>query len=409
MSASDPSSRHPVLRDETLRLQELEACQILDTDPEPAFDDLVDLAAEVANVPIALVSLVDAQRQWFKARLGLEATQTPRDVAFCAHAIAGDGAFIVSDARQDSRFTDNPLVCGHPNVVFYAGFPLQSEGQRLGTLCVIDYEPRELRPRQLQALQKLKRQVEAQIQLRKRVRELDETRESLAEKCSQLEHIVSSISHDLQEPLRTVDSFIRLFLEEHGTDLHGEARQYLDFAAEGARRGKSMIDSLLEFWRARSTKQATSVNLEVVADEVCMDLSAVIGQTRAVISAKPLPTIVGHGPLLRQLLQNLIANALKYRSSAPPMVDVLCEQQGARWVLSVVDNGAGIPKDRLDHIFDPFYTSDARGANGSGMGLAIAKRIVQVHGGDIWVERTGMGGTTFQISLPIIREPEIAA
>ncbi len=390
-------------------MSELRACQVLDTEPEPGFDDVVVLASQVAATPIALVSLVDSDRQWFKARVGLEPQQTPRDVAFCAHAILRDEPLIVPDARQDERFQDNPLVTGPPHVISYAGFPLRSGQHRLGTLCVIDHVPRKLKPQQVDVLRRLARQVEAQLELRRSVHELRLAREQLADKCSELEHIVSSLSHDLQEPLRTVDSFIRLFMAEYGARVEGEARQYLEFAADGARRGRSMIDSLLAFWKTRGTTKPGQVDLTELLDEVRLDLGAVVNREQAVIAGEELPNIVGHRPLLRQLLQNLLSNALKFRSAAPPVVRVSCAQEDRRWLLSVSDNGAGIDGDRLERIFDPFYTSDSSGSRGTGMGLAIAKRVVQVHGGDIWVAETGKTGTTFAISLPVVRSSEVAA
>jgi PAS domain S-box-containing protein len=150
------------------RLAALEGYAIMDTAPEQDFDDLVRVAAQVCGVPIALVSLVDSERQWFKAALGIEARQTPRDIAFCAYAIQHRGVFMVEDATKDARFANNPLVTGETGVRFYAGEPLETpEGLPLGTLCVLDTEPRSLTPDQLFALKTLARQVASQLELRK--------------------------------------------------------------------------------------------------------------------------------------------------------------------------------------------------------------------------------------------------
>jgi len=149
------------------RLAALERAEILDTPPEAPFDTVAQLAAPICEVPIALVSLVDRDRQWFKAKVGIAVSETPRELAFCAHAIHGDVPLIVRDALTDARFSDNPLVVGDPNIRFYAGVPLHGDdGSSLGTLCVIDRVPRELTPKQLQALDMLARQASTEIRLR---------------------------------------------------------------------------------------------------------------------------------------------------------------------------------------------------------------------------------------------------
>lgn len=154
--------------DESERLAALRSTHILDTPAESGFDELVELAVTICDTPIALVSLVDEHRQWFKARVGLDATETPREVAFCAHAILDVEPFVVPDARVDPRFADNPLVTGAPNVVFYAGMPLTAGGgSALGTLCVIDRVPRELTEAQLRALRVLGRAASAQLEARR--------------------------------------------------------------------------------------------------------------------------------------------------------------------------------------------------------------------------------------------------
>src|SRR5215469_13975959 len=167
-----------IATNEAKRLKVLWQYDVLDTVPEEVFDDLTELAARICEAPIALISLVDENRQWFKSKVGITLNETSRDISFCAHAIKQHDLFIIPDATQDLRFAKNPLVTSDPKIRFYAGAPLITpDGHALGTLCVIDKVPRELRPEQKQALRVLARRVMTQLELRRHARELAEARQ----------------------------------------------------------------------------------------------------------------------------------------------------------------------------------------------------------------------------------------
>jgi len=229
----------PIPPKEAARLEALRRYHILDTVPEEAFDDLTFLAAYVCGTPIALVSFVDQNRQWFKSNVGLTATETSRDVSFCAHAIDGRDLFIVRDALADDRFAANPLVLGEPNIRFYAGAPLISpEGHALGTLCVIDNVPRDLTEEQKQALRALGRRVIAQLELRRHVAQLEKTireRERAEQEIRLLQDITMAVgeARDFPSALQVV---LRKVCQTTGWVYGGAwvpspTESYLEFAA----------------------------------------------------------------------------------------------------------------------------------------------------------------------------------
>lgn len=180
----------PIVKSEAQRLKVLWQYDVLDTVPEEVFDDLTELAARICEAPIALISLIDEDRQWFKAKVGVSLSETSRDISFCAHAIKQQDLFIIPDATQDARFANNPLVISDPKIRFYAGAPLITpDGYALGTLCVIDKVPRELRMEQKQALRVLARHVMTQLELRRHARELSDAHEAKAATNEELEKL----------------------------------------------------------------------------------------------------------------------------------------------------------------------------------------------------------------------------
>ena len=189
---------------EKARLEALRRYKILDTDPEEAFDDLTILASHICETPVAMISMIDSDRQWFKSKHGLKVSETPRAVSFCAIAIQQPDLFVVPDASKDPRFSSNPFVVSDPKIRFYAGAPFtSSDGHPLGTLCVVDMVPRELTPSQETALVALSRQVQAQFELRKNLIEL---RAVLAER----DRAEAERDRTIMELQRTLDHVQRL-------------------------------------------------------------------------------------------------------------------------------------------------------------------------------------------------------
>lgn len=180
----------PVPNNEEKRLKVLWQYEILDTVPEEVFDDLTDLAARICGVPMAMISLVDEDRQWFKSKIGISHAETARDMAFCPHAILQKGLFIIPDATKDARFARSPLVTSEPKIRFYAGAPLVTpDGYALGTLCVLDKVPREMTADQQEALLLLARLVMTQLELRRHSKELAQARAGQNKVSAELEKV----------------------------------------------------------------------------------------------------------------------------------------------------------------------------------------------------------------------------
>ena len=242
------------------RLASLHALNVLDTPTETEFDQLVHLAAEICGTPISLVSLVDDHRQWFKASVGMDVRETPRDISFCAHAIQQPELFVVENAIEDRRFSDNPLVTGDPSIRFYAGMPLETpSGHKIGTLCVIDTVPRTLRKSQETALKVLASQVQARMDLRLKHRALQM---ALAEK----ERVAAD--------LRRSESLFRLFMNNSPfmSYIKDSAGRYLFYNAQMANRFNVSMNEWLglddfSIWPEELAKVFREHDLEVLASD----------------------------------------------------------------------------------------------------------------------------------------------
>ena len=195
----------PLPKNENDRLSSLKELEILDTAIEESYDEITKLASEICETPIALVSLLDETRQWFKSHHGLDAESTPRELAFCGHAILEEDIFEIQDSREDDRFHDNPLVTGAPNVIFYAGTQLKTpDNLNLGTLCVIDNQPRELNDFQKRALKTLGNQVSSLFELRRNLNRLSKAKAKEAALA-----LAVTYSHEINNPLTIVAGNLR--------------------------------------------------------------------------------------------------------------------------------------------------------------------------------------------------------
>jgi two-component system CheB/CheR fusion protein len=218
---------------------------------------------------------------------------------------------------------------------------------------------------------------------------------------AELQQMAFVASHDLQEPLRTVASFARILSDRYGSVLDQDGNEYLGYVTEGVRRMQALVTGLLAYSRVGTQGvEFESVDLNQIVDAAAEGLGEVITESGAMIRNESLPVITGRSVQLIQVFQNLISNAIKYRSGKPPDITISAVERPQAWEIAVADNGIGIPHDQFDRIFGLFKRLHGRDVPGTGLGLALCRRIVEAHGGHIWVESEPGRGSTFRMVLP---------
>lgn len=386
------------------RLKNLYSYKILDTIPESDYDDITRLAAQICDVPIALVSIVDDKRQWFKSHFGLDATETPKEYAFCTHAISqAENIFIVEDSRKDKRFHDNPLVVGKPEVIFYAGVPLKSSnGLALGTLCAIDNKPNKLSHRQIETLKILSRHVMNLLDLRKNTHLLVENFKDLEEKNIELERFAYVAAHDLKSPLHNISNLTEMFVLDNKEKLDYNGLQLLNLLMDSVEQLSVLVDGLLEYSRSDSILEhrKEEVNLEDLINGLIKFFSA---EHNTIINLNTsLKTIRVNKIALDQILLNLLANAIKYNDKKIVQIEILADKTDTHYTFSVKDNGPGIApefQEKIFLIFKKLSKSDKYGKSANGIGLATAKKLAEKLGGEISVKSALGKGATFTFTL----------
>ena len=379
---------------ESRRLRALRDYAILDTPQEAVFDDVVQLASLFCDTPIALVSLVDAERQWFKAEVGLGLRETPLEASICAHAILEQDLLMVPDTLGDPRFRENPLVAGEPGLRFYAGALLKSpDGMPVGTVCVLDTRPRELTPGQLDGLRRLARQVMNQLELRRIVRDAQRTE-------GRLTGLIAAAGHDVKAPLRSAN---------HALDrIQRVFPAAVDLCAKGTRALAGVDRQLTQLLAVASTGAQIDPTVTTDLGEAFAVLSSLWtsdARRRGISLSLPPVILKVRGPeaLIETLIGNLLSNAMKY-TPAGGNVTVTVQDGGDHVAVTVADNGVGIAPDRQGAIFDAFRQVDPD-AEGLGLGLWIVGQIAATLQATVEVQSEPGQGSRFTVRLPKANRP----
>lgn len=385
------------------RLKELKSYSILDTLPESDFDDLTTIAAEICGTPISLISLLDDKRQWFKSHHGLDAIETPKEYSFCGHVINQDDLFVVSDARLDERFHDNPLVTGYPYVVFYAGVPLVGDNNLpLGTLCIIDHNPRSLDQSEIKSLKALSNQIMNLFKLRRNKQLLEKAYAELEEKNQELEQFAFIAAHDLKSPLIGILGMAKLFFEDYGSKIDAEGHKMLELILSSAERLKELIDGLLEYSRSESLlkEEKSRIDLKSLINDM-IGLFTFYNELEINLNSS-INEIFANKTAIDQILINLITNSIKYSDKDKVKIEIEITEDETSYMFSVQDNGPGIALNHQEKIFEIFRIiagKDKFGKTGNGIGLATVKKIIEKLGGNIMVESELGKGAKFIFTI----------
>jgi len=400
------------------RLCALHSYEILDTEPDPAFDSLAQLATRLLRARMALITLVDVERQWFKARVGCEVQESPRKLSYCAHALLNPTELlVVPDARLDPKFSGHPLVGQPHGICFYAGAPLvDRDGFALGTLCVIDSVPRAITDDERADLRMLARLVVDQLELHRSLRRLGQAHE--AEKRAAAEHIeaarvkslfYATLTHELRSPLTGIIGYAEMLQD---TKLEpSKVSRCSQSILSGSRHLLQVVNELLDLAKAEAGKiqiELVTIDMQELLDEVeqfanikCEEKNISFRVSRS----DSVPDSIESDPTrIKQVLFNLLSNGIKFTGAGT--VELAINYRDTELSFAIHDSGIGLSQDQVSRIFEPFSqaeSSTTRKYGGTGLGLAVSERIAESFGGTLSVVSALGRGTTFTFALPAPR------
>ncbi|WP_423147823.1 GAF domain-containing sensor histidine kinase [Rubrolithibacter danxiaensis] len=384
---------------ESERIEALRHYNILDTPPDGSFDRITRLASKLLDVPIAIVSLVDTDRIWFKSRYGIDASQIDRDPGLCASAILSGEVYLVEDAAKDPRTLANPLVAGEFGLRFYAAAPLKTkDGYNLGTLCIIDKNPRHLTEFQKEILQDLADTVMDQMELRLAIRTTI-TRQN---------QILYITAHDLKNPLTTIPVRADLIKRKKGDP--DSIDLLCDQIKEAGIKMSRTINELLEAASLEAGKvklRSEKLDLADLARQVVIANQSLAENKyqKLNLTIEDELWVIGDKSKMAEILDNLINNAIKYSPNGKDIL-VKVSSRDRKAIIEVKDEGPGLTAKDKQQLFQRFTTLSARptgGETATGLGLSIVKTLVEAHQGTIKAESSGQGqGSVFMVELPLL-------
>lgn len=389
------------------RLAALRRLRLLDTPAEAAFDRLGQLAQKFLKTPVALVTLVDDQRQFFKSCLGLPepwATwrSTPLSHSFCKHVVSTNAPLVVNDARDHPIFREN-LAIQDLGVVAYLGVPLRVGDHVLGSFCVVDSKPHDWTPEEVQILSVLAESVMTEIALRGEIETSQQALDHLSQANEALNAFSHTVAHDLRASLTHIDAFATVLHDECEQKLTPECTSYAHSIQGGVKRAAGILDALMRLAQVSTRPlQITDINLSTLVTTIARELQQDDPTRKVTLQVQP--NVMGRGDegLLRVALENLLKNAWKFTSRQRTASISFGQTPSSDSVPAyfVSDNGVGFDAKEAKLLFTAFARlSSARDFPGTGIGLQTVRRIIERHGGRIWAKPGAESGATFFFTL----------
>lgn len=391
----------PIPESEEKRLTALRSYSILDTFPEKEYDDITRLASQICQTPVSQITLVDSKRQWYKSNFGVDIKEVPREVGFCSHTINNpDGVLVVPDMRIDQRFVDNPFVKNIPHAVFYTGVSLVSpEGYPIGSICVIDLEPRELSTSQVEALKSLSNQIINLFELRKSKHLLDQHTMALEERNKELRQFASIVAHDIKSPLTNIQMHTKTILEFYPDELGNEVRSMIGHIGSSSEKLVKLVEGILTLSKSANllTRNKETIGLREFFEEI---IELVDNHKSTKIIYPTDGNIFSNRIALQQIFINLINNAIKHSDQDRVKIEIAHSSDNEYHHFTLSDNGPGIKENDRKRIFELFETcSEHCTEPGHGIGLSIVKRLVEGLSGKIHVETAPGRGAAFHFKI----------
>lgn len=385
--------------EEIERLDALVRYEILDTEPEKEYDDIAKVAAHVLDMPVAMVSFIDKTRKWYKAVVGIDSREMPREIAVCSHTIVFDQEImIVEDTTKDIRFIDSPATKGKTPTIFYAGVKLvNSEGFVLGTICVIDHKPNSINDKQAEILIALGNQVIKLLEHRRNSILLSKINQQMANQYSELEKFTYAVAHDINSPISTMISLAQLM--ESQLEIDAETKSYTSRIKDAGYNLTQFVNNLLEYYKSDKVESMEKENISLHA--TIKKISGLLDpESKCQFQLKCHDvTIYVRAIVIDQILINLIKNSIKYCDKEQPIVSIDFSDNESFYQFTIEDNGIGIDPSDQNRIFDFMVTLNPKKLGSSGIGLSLVKKLIEKEGGTISVDSMLGKGSSFQFSI----------